>query len=252
MRVIACANSRGGCGKTSVSVNLAAALGERDYTVLVIDLDPSASATAWFGVQDEDNVFYEALTGNRSFQAQAVNTGVRGVDLVPASEYLAVAEKHLVGEVGSELILKRLISKLPDRWQFVLLDFPPHLGLLSINGLVAAGEVLVPALAHTMSLHGIPRILSTMETVQERLNPDLRLLGILAVRVDGRTRHSSDVLEALRKTYKKAVFKTQIRESVRVSESVLHCQPVTSYDPRGRAAEDFNQLAQEVVRRNPK
>ena len=199
MRTFAIASQKGGSGKTTTSVNLAAALGEKGRRVLVIDLDPQHSTTAWFGIKNAGKGVLGIFADNGNMLELVQAAGMAGVDLVPSSSWLVGAEKMLAGEVGAETILRRNLDRLPpDRWDYVLIDCPPTLGVLTVNALVAAAELLVPVEAHVMALSGLAQLLQTVEVVRERLNPDLRVSGILACRVDFRTRHAREVVEQLR------------------------------------------------------
>jgi len=174
--------------------------------------------------------------------------GVAGVDLVPSSSWLVGAEKMLAGEVGAETILRRNLEGLPpDRWDYVLLDCPPTLGILTVNALAAAQELLVPVEAHVMALSGLAHLLQTVEVVKDRLNPDLKISGILACRVDARTRHAREVVEQLRKRSGPLVYKTVIRENIRLAECPSFGQPITLYDPKSAGAQDYRALADEII-----
>jgi chromosome partitioning protein len=249
MRTIAITNQKGGSGKTTTSVNLAAALGEKGKQVLLIDLDAQASSSTWYGVNDGGKGLFEVFTGNVNLSDLVHKTATHGVDLVPSSSWLVGTDKSLAGEVGSEIILRRQLERLPkDRWDFVLLDCPPALGILTVNALAAAKEVLVPVEAHVLALNGLADLLKTLGVVKERLNPSLEITGILACRVDYRTRHALEVVEMLRTRFGKQVFKTVIRENVRLAESPSFSQPITQYDPGSHGAEDFRSLAAEIIR----
>lgn len=252
MRTIAIVNQKGGSGKTTTSVNLAAALGEQGKKVLVIDLDPQASASSWLGVKTKDRLLLDVLTGNGNLSGIVHNTDVVNVSVIPSSSWLIRAERELSGEVGAETALRRSMERLPNSWDFVLLDCPPSLGILTINALAAAGEVLAPVEAGAMALHGLVQLLETLETVRSRINPGLELLGVLACKVDSRTRHALDVVEIIRKRFPEKAFKTIIRENVRTMESFSFSQPITVYDPKGPGAEDHRALSLEVIQRTVK
>jgi chromosome partitioning protein len=248
MRTIAIANQKGGSGKTTTSVNLAAALGEAGRRVLMIDLDPQHSATAWYGIKNAGKgvlgIFMDSAKLEDFIQAAAAP----GVEVAPSSAWLVGVEKVLAGEVGAETILKRQLERLPpDRWDYVLLDCPPTLGILTVNALAAARELLVPVEAHVMALSGLAQLLHTVEVVRERLNPDLKVTGILACRVDSRTRHAREVVEQLRERSGNLVYRTIIRENVRLAECPSFGQPITQYDPKSAGAADYRALAQEII-----
>ena len=249
MRTVAVAMQKGGSGKTTTTVNLAAALAERGKRVLVVDVDPQANATSWFGVRDPGKGVFAALCENGSLSDILVRTGTEGVDLVPSSAWLVGAERALAGEVGAETLLRRRLRAIADSYDEALIDTPPTLGVLTVGALVAADEVLVPVEAHVMALNGLAQLLQTVDAVRDRLNEGLRILGVAACRVDMRTRHSQEVVDELRKRFPAETFRTVIRENVRLAEAPSFGQPVTAYDTRSAGAEDHRALAAEVLGR---
>lgn len=249
MRTIAITNQKGGSAKTTTAVNLAAALAEREKRVLVVDLDPQASASSWLGSVDEGRGLFEVLADNGNLTDLVRQSNVEGVDLVPASPWLVGAEKALASEPGAEAVLRGALSRLPPRWDFVLLDCPPSLGLLAVSALTAAREVLVPVEARVMALAGLAGLTRTVERIQERTNPDLVLTGILACRLDSRTNLSREVVESLRSRFGRLVFRATVRENVRLAEAPSFRQPITTYAPRSSGAEDYRAVAAELLRR---
>jgi chromosome partitioning protein len=248
LRTIAITNQKGGSGKTTAAVNLAAALGERKRRVLLVDLDPQASASTWYGVRDGGRGLLEVFTDGGNLSALVQETEAQGVDLVPSSSWLVGAEKALAAEVGAETILRRQVERLPGEWDYLLLDCPPALGTVTVNALTAVQEVLVPVEAHVLALAGLAQLLKTVDVVKGRLNGELEVSGILACRVDARTRHALEVVERLRERFGKKVFKTVIRENVRIAECPSFGKPITAYDTSSHGAEDFRALAGEVLR----
>lgn len=249
MRIFAITNQKGGSGKTTTAVNLAAALGEKKRRILVIDLDPQASASQWLGINEAGKGLLEIFTNNAHLPELIQATQTVGVDLVPASSWLVGAEKALAGEVGAETILRRHLQALPENiWHYVLIDCPPSLGILTVNAMTAVREIIVPVEAHVMALNGLAQLLKTVDVAKERLNPELKITGILACRVDARTRHALEVVEQLRARFGKTVYSVVIRENVRLAESPSFKQPITQYDPRSYGAEDYRALAKAVIK----
>jgi chromosome partitioning protein len=248
MRVLAIANQKGGSGKTTTSVNLAAALGEKDRRVLLVDLDPQASASHWYGIRNAGRGLLDVLTEQDDLADHVKATDVPGVDVIPSSTRLAGVEKALAREVGAETILRRKLQRLPAaRWEYVLLDCPPTLSILTVNALTASPELLVPVEAHVLALHGLAQLLETVGVIRERLNPELELAGILACRVDSRTRHAQEVVQELRSRFGGTVYEAVIRENIRLAECPSFGQPITQYDPRSPGAADYRALADEVI-----
>jgi chromosome partitioning protein len=249
VKTIAITNQKGGSGKTTTAVNLAAALVERGRQVLVIDLDPQASASQWLGVNDGGRGLLAVFTDNGNLLDIVYETGVSGLSLIPSSSWLVGVEKALAGEVGAELLFRKALRKLPrDRWDFVLVDCPPSLGLLTVAALAAVTAVLVPVEAHVMALAGVASLLQTVEVVKDRLNPELEVCGILACRVDARTRHAQEVVEQLRSRFGNVVYKGVIRENGRLAEAPSFAKPITEYEPHCAGAEDYRALAGEVLK----
>ncbi len=251
MRIIAITNQKGGTCKTTTAVNLAAALGARGKRVLLIDLDPQASSSAWLAVRDGGKGLFEAFSEEQDLSKLVVSTQVPGVDLIPSSRWLVGIEKTLSGEIGAEMMLRKRVEALQSRrWNYLFLDCPPSVGFLSLAALIAAKDVLVPVEVSSMAMAGVASLIGTLDKVRERLNPRLNLYGVLPCRVDMRTRIGRDIVASLKKHFGEKVFKSAIRETVRLKEAWSHAQPVTTYAPKSRAAADFLSLADEVLQRN--
>lgn len=249
MRTLAIVNQKGGSGKTTTVVNLAAALAEQHRRVLVLDLDPQASASGWLGVEDGTSKLLEVMMDKEKLSALVRRTNVEGVDAVGSSMWLAGAETALGSRKDAAHVLRSAMGSLPAKtWDYVLLDCPPTLGFLTVNAITAASEICVPVETHVLPLKGLVQLLRTVDSLNGiRRNP-LERSGILACRVDRRTRHSLEVLEQLRDRFDKQVYRTVIRESVRLAECPSFVQPITRYAARSTGAFDYRALASEVVR----
>jgi chromosome partitioning protein len=254
MRRIAVTNQKGGSGKTTTAVNLAAALGEQRKRVLLLDLDPQCSATNWYGIRDTGRGVFDALVDDDvSLESIVHGTDVWGVEIVPASVWLVGAEKALSFEAAPQTVLRRNIEQLPGgSWDYLLVDCPSTLGLLTVNALAACSEVLVPVECSFMALAGLAQLHQTVERIRKALNPGLEITGLLACRVDRRTRRAQEVVERLREHSGQRVYRTEIRENARLRECSSVGQPITLYDPRSHGAEDYRGLAKEVIRQERK
>jgi chromosome partitioning protein len=213
----------------------------------MVDLDPQHSATAWFGIRNAGKGVLGLFVDQGSMADLIQETGVLGVDLVPSSAWLVGVEKVLAGEVGAETILRRHLEGLTPKWDYLFIDCPPTLGVLTVNALAAVRELLIPVEAHVMALSGLAQLLQTVEVVKERLNPELQVSGILACRVDARTRHAREVVEKLRDRSGKLVYHTVIRENIRLAECPSFGQPIIQYDTRSSGAADYRALAEEII-----
>ncbi len=254
MRTIAVMNQKGGSGKTTSAVNLAACLGELGKRVLVLDIDAQGNASKHLGVnQDGGKGLLEVFTDARDLAELAVTSSAPGVDIVPSSEWLSAADRILASEVGAELALRTALERLSKRaWDFVLVDCPPSLGLLVVASLTACAEVLIPVEALPYGLDGLAKIAKTIERVRERLNPSLRIAGVLPCRCDGRLRVSAEVIDGIRQHFPADIFETVIRTNVRLSEAPSHRKPITLYDRASTGATDYAAAARELLERTPR
>jgi chromosome partitioning protein len=249
MEIITISNQKGGSAKTTVTVNLAAALVERKKRVLVIDLDPQASTSSWLKCQNDGKDLYNVFVENTSISDIVVKSRINDLDVIPASQWLIGADKTLSLEAGAEMILKNHLHKLDVKWDYCLIDTPPALGLLSLNALSASHSVLIPVETRIMALQGLMQLTKTIQAVRERLNQNLEILGVLPCRVDKRTRLSQDVMQELKKRLGDKLLPVHIRESVKIAKSPSFCEPITIYDSKGAGAEDFRALAKLIMTR---
>jgi chromosome partitioning protein len=256
LKVVAVINQKGGVGKTTTAMNLAAALAESGRQVLVIDLDPQANLTAHAGceVGAKDATIYDVLTGESTAAAAIRKLEDPNLSCIPATIDLSGAELELAGEVGRETILRDALAVLredPARsFDLVLIDCPPSLGLLSLNALVASNEVLVPVQAEFFALAGIARLVEVVQLVQKRLNPRLRIAGIIACKVDRRPKLSQEVLDEIRRHFADVLYDTVLRPNVKLAEAPSHGQSVLRYAPDSHGAEDYRALAREYQKRS--
>jgi cellulose biosynthesis protein BcsQ len=244
VRTIAVAHHKGGTAKTTTTVNLAGALAESGYRVLVIDMDPQGSASSWLGVSEPEHGVLDAISGTAQLAHVVYETTVPGIELVPASPGLVVSGRDEETETALGFI--RAMEQLPALWDFVLVDCPPSLGYLGIAPLTVCHEVLVPVEAHVLALAGLPSLLDTIARARNRLNPSLQIAGVVACRVN-RTAHSRVVIERLARRFPDEFLQTQIRESIRLAEAPSYHQPITTYAPTSSGAEDYRALAQEIA-----
>jgi chromosome partitioning protein len=245
---IAVANQKGGCAKTTTAVNLAAALAESKQSVLLIDLDPQANASHWLGAAADEPGIFQLLTTKVTATSLLVKTHTEGLSLLAGSRSLANIEKSLAGELSVETLLKRRLASLDElAFDYVLIDTPPTIGLMTLNALCAAQQVLIPVTTHVLTLSGVAQLMQTFDDVKDVLNPGLLLLGLLPCRVDQRTRHSKDIVDALIERFGKQVLEARIRENIRLAEAPSFRKTILQYQPNSNVAEDFRALAREVV-----
>ncbi len=249
MRRIALINQKGGVGKTTSTANLGACLTALGRRVLMLDIDPQANLTVHFGInpyQLECSI-YDVLLGDCTIEEVVVKTSEDGPSLAPANIDLAGAEIELVGMIGREIILKEKLEHIDNQYDYLLIDCPPSLGLLTLNALTTVSEIFIPLQVEFFALQGMSQLLKTLERVKKRLNPELAITGIIACMYDSRTRLSHEVLDNIRGYFDAKVFDTIIRKNVKLAESPSHGKPIIQYDKRATGAADYMALAQEVV-----
>ena len=251
-QTIACANQKGGVGKTTTVVNLASYLARSGDRLLIVDLDPQGNATSGLGVDRSslDRSIYDAVVGACSITDLVTPTNATGVDLVPAAIALAGAEVELAQADARERRVHRLIAAIADRYDLIFIDCPPSLGLLTVNALTAADAVLVPLQCEYYALEGLTQLLATIDLVRDHLNPRLALDGVVLTMADGRTNLSAQVAAEARQHLGSRVYDTVIPRSVRLSEAPSHGLPIDRYAPESRGAQAYAALADEFARRH--
>ena len=251
-RIVALCNQKGGVGKTTSTINLGAALAEYGRRVLLVDFDPQGALSVGLGVQPHqlDRTAYNLLMERDvAIDDILLKTAVPGMDLLPSNIDLSAAEVQLVGEVAREQTLSRVIRPVVDEYDFILIDCQPSLGLLAVNALTAANEVIVPLECEFFSLRGVALLIDTIDKVRERLNPDLKLAGILATMYDGRTLHGREVFVRVVEAFGDEVFDTVISRTVRFPETTVAGEPITTWAPTSAGAKAYRNLAREVLAR---
>ena len=250
-RTIAVANQKGGVGKTTTVMNLGAALAERGAQVLIIDIDPQSNSTSGLGIDPARArlTVYHLLSGEAEIDEVATKTSVPGLYVVPSQVALAGAEIELATQDSREGRLRRALTELSGGFGYVLIDCPPSLGLLTLNALAAADEMLVPMQCEYFALEGLAHLLYTQRLVRMNVNPKLELGGIVMTQFDSRTTLAWEVLEEVRRSYPDKIYRTLIPRNVRISEAPSHGMPVIVYDPTCRGSQAFRQLAEEVMTR---
>lgn len=248
-RTIVIANQKGGVGKTTTAINLSASLAEAEKKVLVIDIDPQGNTTSGFGIEkdEQENTIYELLLGECEIEECMIVTEFDDLTIIPSNVNLAAAEIELVGIEEKEYILKKALDKVRDKYDFIIIDCPPSLSMLTINAMCAADTVLVPIQCEYYALEGLSQLMHTIELVQDRLNPKLEMEGVVFTMYDARTNLSLQVVENVKDNLNQNIYKTIIPRNVRLAEAPSYGLPINLYDPKSKGTESYMLLAEEVI-----
>lgn len=248
-KIIAVANQKGGVGKTTSTVNLGASLAQLGNKVLIVDIDPQGNATSGVGINkaDVDNCIYNVLVEDKPANEVCVSTNIANLDIIPATIQLAGAEIELVPTISREIRLKKSLTDLKSTYDYILIDCPPSLGLLTINALTSADSVIIPVQCEYYALEGLSQLLNTIRLVQKHLNKRLMIEGVLLTMLDARTNLGIQVIEEVKKYFQDKVYQSVIPRNIRLGEAPSHGKPITTYDPKSRGAEVYLELAKEVM-----
>ena len=250
-RIIAVANQKGGVGKTTTTINLSACLAEQGQKVLVIDVDPQGNTTSGLGIDknNTENTVYELMLGEASIDDCIYKSVMDDLDVIPSNVNLAGAEIDLIDIDYREYILKKIVNSLKEKYDFILLDCPPSLSMLTVNAMTAANTVLVPIQCEYYALEGLSQLIRTINLVKQKLNPELEIEGVVFTMYDARTNLSLQVVENVKANLKQTVYKTIIPRNIRLAEAPSHGLPINLYDSKSAGAESYRLLAEEVIHR---
>lgn len=248
-KIIAVANQKGGVGKTTTSINLASALAVKNKKILLVDIDAQGNSCSGLGIplSEDRNSMYEVLLLNEPIENVILMTNFPNLEIVPVNGHLSGAAIEMVDIENREFLLKNNLSKIRDKYDYIIIDCPPSLDLLTLNGLTGADSVLIPIQCEYYALEGMAKLMKTISLVQNSLNPDLKIEGILLTMYDSRTNLSNQVVEEISSYFKDKVYRSIIPRSVKISEAPSHGLPIDRYDPTGVGSKSYEKLAEEVI-----
>lgn len=246
IKVISISNHKGGVGKTTSVINIGAGLNKLGKKVLLVDLDPQANLSISLGIQEEQNNIYKAMRGEQNLKPVEI---LKGMDLIASSLDLSGAEVELINEAGREYILKDLLEPLRNEYNYILIDNPPSLGLLTINSFVASQEVFIPLQAQYLALQGLAKLTEVIEKIKKRLNNELRIGGVFITQYDNRKILNREILATIQQYFKKELFNTRIRDNIALAEAPANKTDIFRYNPKSKGAEDYLQLCREIIKR---
>ena len=249
-KIIAVTNQKGGVGKTTTSVNLSACLAYEGKRTLLIDCDPQCNSTSGLGVEDYDLSIYECLSEAEKTESAIVETKYRNLSVIPSSPNLSAAEIELAYEDNREFFLKNVLNRIKNNYDYIIIDSPPALGMITINILTASDSVLIPIQCEYYALEGLSQLISTVRTIKKKLNPNIEIEGVLGTMYDGRTNLSIQVLDEVKRYFPDKVYKTIIPRNIRLSEAPSFGEPVIAYDRTSKGADAYMALAKELIKKN--
>lgn len=248
-KIIAIANQKGGVGKTTTSINLSACIAQKGKKVLVIDIDPQGNTTSGYGIEKNelDNTIYELMLGECSIEDCILKDVIKNVSILPSNVNLAAAEIELIGVERKEYILKNEVDWVRDRYDYIIIDCPPSLSMLTVNAMTTADSVLVPIQCEYYALEGLSQLIHTIDLIKDRLNPELEIEGVVFTMFDARTNLSLQVVENVKENLDRNIYKTIIPRNIRLAEAPSYGMPINMYDRRSTGAEAYRLLAEEVI-----
>lgn len=251
-KIMAITNQKGGVGKTTTAINLAAALAEADQKVLVIDFDPQANATSGFGIEinDEDKTIMDILTNGASIRDAIIENVLPNLDLIAGDVVLSSLESETFNDINKERKLKEILEGIRDDYDFIIIDCPPSVGMLTVNALVASDSTIIPVQCEYFALEGLSQVLDVIDLIKEKMNPKLKVEGILFTMYDGRTKLAQDVVKEVKENLSENIFKTLIPRNVRLAEAPSNGLTILNYDSSSSGAEGYRKLASEILELN--